>query len=300
MASDAAALGDTRSARHTTSSSSPTYSTYTVQPGDTLGGIAERYLGDSARWHELFQLNRGRSEPGGSKLAASDFIEPGWSVHIPGSGPHYSTRASQRQRDEPTVDTPTDTTPASSSTYTVQPGDTLSSIAARELGSGARWQEIFALNEDRVQPDGGTLVSPEALRVGWTLLIPGGRPGSGETRAATNHLERSTSLPSGSQPTARSSAGSVRTIARSIVPTSQFRCFDEIISHESSWNVQARNASSGAYGLPQALPGSKMATAGPDWRTSPTTQIKWALGYMDSRYGSPCGAWSFWQDHSWY
>ncbi|MFG2526017.1 transglycosylase SLT domain-containing protein [Streptomyces sp. NPDC048527] len=95
-------------------------------------------------------------------------------------------------------------------------------------------------------------------------------------------------------------SGSPKTIARSIVPSSQFGCFSQIISHESSWNVHATNPSSGAYGLAQSLPGSKMASAGPNWHDDATTQIKWALKYMDSRYGSPCDAWSFWQAHNWY
>jgi len=57
------------------------------------------------------------------------------------------------------------------------------------------------------------------------------------------------------------------------------------------------NASSGAYGLFQALPASKYSSAGSDWQTNPATQIRWGLNYMNSRYGSPCGAWSFWQTH---
>jgi hypothetical protein len=89
-------------------------------------------------------------------------------------------------------------------------------------------------------------------------------------------------------------------LAASIVPADQLASFDQIIAHESGWNVSATNASSGAYGLGQALPGSKMASAGADWQTNPTTQIKWALGYMDSTYGSPNAAWAFWQTHGWY
>ncbi|GAA0912674.1 transglycosylase SLT domain-containing protein [Streptomyces thermoalcalitolerans] len=92
----------------------------------------------------------------------------------------------------------------------------------------------------------------------------------------------------------------VQAIARSIVPAGQFQCFSNIVNHESSWNYQATNPSSGAYGLVQALPGSKMASAGADWRTNPATQIKWGLNYMNERYGSPCGAWSFWQANHWY
>ncbi|KJK50924.1 aggregation-promoting factor C-terminal-like domain-containing protein [Streptomyces sp. NPDC054987] len=80
----------------------------------------------------------------------------------------------------------------------------------------------------------------------------------------------------------------------------QFAAFDKIVSHESGWNPSATNASSGAYGLVQALPGSKMASAGADWKTNPATQIKWGLDYMNSRYGSPVEAWNFWQANHWY
>jgi hypothetical protein len=96
------------------------------------------------------------------------------------------------------------------------------------------------------------------------------------------------------------SPGSVQALAQSIVGASQFQCFSNIVSRESGWDYTATNAGSGAYGLVQALPGDKMASAGADWRTNPATQIKWGLSYMNSRYGSPCGAWSFWQSHSWY
>ncbi|MFF3394174.1 transglycosylase SLT domain-containing protein [Streptomyces sp. NPDC002669] len=92
----------------------------------------------------------------------------------------------------------------------------------------------------------------------------------------------------------------VQAMARQMVPGDQFQCFSNIVNHESTWNYRATNPSSGAYGLVQALPGSKMASAGADWQTNPATQIKWGLNYMDSRYGSPCGAWSFWQANHWY
>ncbi|MFF8956620.1 transglycosylase SLT domain-containing protein [Streptomyces sp. NPDC014894] len=92
----------------------------------------------------------------------------------------------------------------------------------------------------------------------------------------------------------------VQAIARSIIPAGQFQCFSNIVQHESTWNYKAVNPSSGAYGLVQAYPGSKMAEAGADWRTNPATQIKWGLNYMNERYDSPCGAWSFWQANRWY
>lgn len=92
----------------------------------------------------------------------------------------------------------------------------------------------------------------------------------------------------------------VKAIAQQMVPAGQFQCFSNIINQESTWNYKAVNSSSGAYGLVQALPGSKMASAGADWRTNPATQIKWGLNYMEDRYGSPCGAWSFHQANGWY
>jgi hypothetical protein len=96
------------------------------------------------------------------------------------------------------------------------------------------------------------------------------------------------------------SVAQIQAMARQIVGSGQFSCFSNIVTRESGWDYTATNAGSGAYGLVQALPGSKMASAGADWRTNPATQIKWGLNYMNVRYGSPCGAWSFWQAHSWY
>ncbi|MER7773974.1 transglycosylase SLT domain-containing protein [Streptomyces sp. NPDC096191] len=96
------------------------------------------------------------------------------------------------------------------------------------------------------------------------------------------------------------STGQIQAMARQMVPSGQFQCFSNIVDHESSWNYQAVNPSSGAYGLFQALPAGKYASAGADWRTNPATQIKWGLSYMDGRYGSPCEAWAFWQANHWY
>ncbi|MCZ9340347.1 lytic transglycosylase domain-containing protein, partial [Streptomyces sp. TRM76130] len=92
----------------------------------------------------------------------------------------------------------------------------------------------------------------------------------------------------------------IQAMARQMVPSAQFQCFSNIVDHESSWNYQAVNASSGAYGLFQALPASKYSSAGSDWQTNPATQIKWGLSYMNERYGSPCEAWTFWQANHWY
>ena len=80
----------------------------------------------------------------------------------------------------------------------------------------------------------------------------------------------------------------------------QYSCLVSLWNHESGWNVYAENRSSGAYGIPQALPGSKMASAGADWATNPQTQILWGLGYIAGRYGTPCGAWASFQSKGWY
>ena len=96
-----------------------------------------------------------------------------------------------------------------------------------------------------------------------------------------------------------------RAIARALLAEfgfseSQFGCLDSLWERESHWNVYADNPRSSAYGIPQALPGSKMASAGADWATNPVTQIRWGLGYIEDRYGSPCGAWGHSQSHGWY
>ncbi|MFF4502113.1 transglycosylase SLT domain-containing protein [Streptomyces sp. NPDC001401] len=96
------------------------------------------------------------------------------------------------------------------------------------------------------------------------------------------------------------SVAEIQSMARQMVPSGQFQCFSNIVDHESSWNYHAVNASSGAYGLFQALPASKYSSVGSDWQTNPATQIKWGLNYMNSRYGSPCEAWSFWSANHWY
>jgi hypothetical protein len=119
-------------------------------------------------------------------------------------------------------------------------------------------------------------------------------PAKTPARTSTPAPSRSTSSP----PAA--AYGSPQAIAQSIVPASQYKCFATIIQRESGWNVHATNPSSGAYGLGQALPASKMASAGSDWQNNPATQIKWTLSYMDHRYGSPCAALAFWNSHGWY
>lgn len=80
----------------------------------------------------------------------------------------------------------------------------------------------------------------------------------------------------------------------------EYQCLVRLWTRESSWRADAYNASSGAYGIPQSLPGSKMASAGADWRTNAATQIEWGLAYISGRYGAPCGAWAHSEAVNWY
>ncbi|GAB3666293.1 hypothetical protein GCM10027589_31340 [Actinocorallia lasiicapitis] len=79
-----------------------------------------------------------------------------------------------------------------------------------------------------------------------------------------------------------------------------WKCLNKLWAKESGWNHRSHNGSSGAHGIPQALPGSKMASAGADWASNPKTQIKWGLRYIRYRYGSPCAAWAHWGATRWY
>ena len=81
---------------------------------------------------------------------------------------------------------------------------------------------------------------------------------------------------------------------------SEYSCLFALWQKESGWNYRALNRSSGAYGIPQSLPGEKMASAGADWATNPETQIRWGLGYIEARYGHPCAAWAHSQQKNWY
>ncbi|MEV8023223.1 lytic transglycosylase domain-containing protein [Microbacterium sp. NPDC080220] len=123
-------------------------------------------------------------------------------------------------------------------------------------------------------------------------------------------------LPTGSSSSKRSSSswqppfvspnpGSAQAIAYDMVTArgwgdSEFACLVALWKKESGWRVNAYNASSGAYGIPQALPGRKMSSVGSDWETNPATQITWGLKYIQGRYGTPCGAWGKSQRSGWY
>ena len=163
----------------------------------------------------------------------------------------------------------------------------------------------------------------EAATGGLTTIDRGGRPRAADassfTRSAT--LSRSSDRRAAADPEKVAALSETdgnavtgsenladsdpRTVAQALLPefgfsSDQFSCLDSLYNRESGWNVYADNPSSSAYGIPQALPGSKMASAGSDWATNPVTQIRWGLGYIADRYGSPCGAWGHSESYGWY
>jgi hypothetical protein len=125
-------------------------------------------------------------------------------------------------------------------------------------------------------------------------------------RAAERAAARQAQQPAGSPAsTPAAPSGSPQQIAAAMLgsfgwSSGELGCLQSLWNAESGWNPSATNPISGAYGIPQALPGSKMASAGADWQTNPATQIKWGLGYIQQVYGSPCAAWSHEQSTGWY
>jgi hypothetical protein len=101
------------------------------------------------------------------------------------------------------------------------------------------------------------------------------------------------------KPTPRDTVWNARTYVKNRIGAKQYNCVNAIWTKESKWDPRA-GTPSGAYGIPQAFPGSKMAAFGSNWRYSPLTQVKWGIWYVYSRYGSACAAYEFWSGHAWY
>jgi hypothetical protein len=124
-------------------------------------------------------------------------------------------------------------------------------------------------------------------------------------KATATEARKATAATTAHQAAATVPSGSPQQVTKGMLTqfgwsASQFSCLDPLWAHESGWSITASNPSTGAYGIPQALPGSKMASAGPDWRASAATQVKWGLEYIQGTYGSPCGAWSHEESDGWY
>jgi len=176
-----------------------------------------------------------------------------------------------------------------------------------------------------------TRTTDPALTVGQTTVVKAGRPGMVQATYAVVYIDgklagktlvgrqviaapvpQVVKVGSKSAPPAVpavpaapvATAGSAQAIGKKMAAArgwgdDQYACLFQLWAHESGWRVNAANGS-GAYGIPQALPGSKMGVYGADWQTNPATQIAWGLAYVAGHYGTPCGAWSNWQSNGWY
>ena len=193
---------------------------------------------------------------------------------------------------------------ASAAAVIAVPALTGGGVANAQLVAHVSPAQQIASNPDLTGPGGEPVYQPtpvaKLIATPVATLIAKPKPvGSATTTNSSERASRSTtrrSLPS-------SSSGSPTEIAQSMLAargwSGQFSCLNSLWSKESGWRVSASNPS-GAYGIPQALPGSKMASAGSDWQTNPATQITWGLNYISSTYGSPCAAWSHSQSNNWY
>ena len=163
----------------------------------------------------------------------------------------------------------------------------------------AAQQEVSALTVRRIQLE---LAARRAAARRAAAARAAARRAAAQRAAQQQPAQQpaASSNPSSAQP-----SGSPQQIAMSMLgsfgwSSDQFGCLQSLWETESGWNPAASNPSTGAYGIPQALPGSKMASAGADWQTNPATQIRWGLGYIKQLYGSPCGAWAHEQGSGWY
>lgn len=139
------------------------------------------------------------------------------------------------------------------------------------------------------RPVSGKFIA-SAVAAGIGLAVLHGHHASGSNAAGATLTSASSAVALGQQLASGYGWGS----------GSEWTCLDELWTRESGWRMVWNYAGSGAYGIPQALPASKMAAAGPDYMTNPATQIRWGLGYIRSTYGDPCTAWAHEQADSWY
>ena len=143
---------------------------------------------------------------------------------------------------------------------------------------------------------------PSRASTGRRVVVAGAATIGAATLALSTMSGQAQAQPLAAQePAAQNPTSESQRAARDVIDDkAQYECFAKIVEEESGWDHTARNPSSGAYGLVQALPASKMAEAGSDWKTNPATQARWGEKYMNERHGSPCEAWEFWQQNHWY
>jgi hypothetical protein len=181
--------------------------------------------------------------------------------------------------------------------------------AAAPDAAQAAWSHPTPLPDDvresasaQASADAGDLVAQEAMEQ-RAVLVAEQQARAAAERAAAEAAEaaRAAAVERASRDAQRDPRGLARTlVADRGWSSEQFDCLDSLWTKESDWRWDADNPTSSAYGIPQALPGSKMSTAGSDWETNPATQIRWGLGYIDDVYGTPCSAWSHSKSNNWY
>ena len=179
----------------------------------------------------------------------------------------------------------------------VRPGSNSGMGAVAAVAAVPTSQAVVNLEKERQQ----LIVMSAASRT----LDMVGKPALASRQSASPSSGGSGGSTTVGPPAAPPNPGTAQSIAYNMMssfgwnPKTYFSCLNNIWTRESGWIYNAENAS-GAYGIPQALPGDKMASAGADWQTNPATQIKWGLGYIQAVYNNPCDAWSFWQAHDYY
>ncbi|CAD5995676.1 lytic transglycosylase domain-containing protein [Agreia sp. COWG] len=180
-------------------------------------------------------------------------------------------------------------------------GETASAYftVALEPGSSLPSQTVKSSSEAAsIVRDGFTIVDPPKP-------TPTPTPTSTASTEVASDAKPKQSSSGYAPPAGAPDPGSAQAIAHDILAQRglgepEYDCLVALWSKESGWRYNAYNASSGAYGIPQSLPGSKMASAGADWETNPATQITWGLGYITGRYSTPCGAWDHSENNGWY
>jgi hypothetical protein len=210
-------------------------------------------------------------------------------------------------------------------------GDTLSGVSERFYGTYACWPGIFAASAAAIGSDPDLVYPGQRVSVPWHCSLASSSSSSSSGAAASrqphvaaadaiqhvSHVSRSGHHTSAKRsphasPVAHSTAasytasGSPQRIAEGMLSSygwsasGQMSCLSSLWTRESGWRYDAENPGSGAYGIPQSLPASKMASAGSDYMSNPATQIKWGEGYIKDVYGSPCGAWDHELAKGWY
>jgi LysM repeat protein len=176
-------------------------------------------------------------------------------------------------------------------TYVVATHDTLSSIAQKAYGRSDAWTLIYFQNHLKSV----TIMSGSHLTIVKLVGQPPSPPAPPKASDSTGPGVVQSPAPVSSP----APVGSLQAYAQSLFG-SQYSCIASVINVESGWQVEISNRFSGAYGIPQALPGSKMASAGADWATNGYTQLRWMKSYVDGQYGGACGAWAHEQSAGWY